>query len=77
MKERIKNKVKFKLYVKHLTVKYKTKNTESKNPKVVRTKNGRIMILSKCEVCNSTKPIFLKEEEAKGLLSSLTALRYF
>ena len=24
------------------------KNTESKNPKVVRTKNGRIMLLSNC-----------------------------
>ena len=24
------------------------KNTESENPKVVRTKNGRIMLLSKC-----------------------------
>ena len=24
------------------------KNTESKNPKVARTKNGRIMVLSKC-----------------------------
>ena len=36
------------------------------------------MILSKCEVCNSKNPIFLKEEEeAKGLLSSLTALHYF
>ena len=29
------------------------KNKESKNPKVVRTKNGRIMFLSKCSVCNS------------------------
>ena len=29
------------------------KNTESKNLKVVRTKNGRIMLLSKCEMCNS------------------------
>ena len=28
------------------------KNTESKNPKVARTKNGRIMILSKCAVCD-------------------------
>ena len=28
-------------------------NIESKNPKVVRTKNGKIMLLSKCEVCNS------------------------
>ena len=31
------------------------KNTESKNPKVVRTKNGIIMILSKCAVFNSKK----------------------
>ena len=29
------------------------KNTESKNPKVARTKNGRIMLLSKCAVCDS------------------------
>ena len=28
-------------------------NTESKNPEVVKTKIGRIMILSKCAVCNS------------------------
>ena len=37
------------------------KNTESKNPKVVRTKNERIMLLSKCEVCNSKKSTFIKE----------------
>ena len=47
------------------------KNTESKNPKVVRTKNGRIMLLSKCSVCNSRKSKFLKEQEPRGLLSSL------
>ena len=47
------------------------KNTESKNPKVVRTKNGRIMLLSKCSVCNSKKSKFLKEQEPRGLLSSL------
>ena len=47
------------------------KNTESKNPKVVRTKNGRIMLLSKCAVCNSKKSKFIKEQEARGLLSSL------
>ena len=47
------------------------KNTESKNPKVVRTKNGRIMLLSKCEVCDSKKSKFIKEQEASGLLSSL------
>ena len=27
------------------------KNTESKNQKVVKTKSGRIMILSKCAMC--------------------------
>ena len=47
------------------------KNTGSKNPKVVKTKNGRIMILLKCEVCDSKKSTFIKEQEASGLLSSL------
>ena len=47
------------------------KNTESKTPKVVRTKNGRIMLLSKCAVCNSKKSKFIKEQEARGLLSSI------
>ena len=48
-----------------------SKNTEYKNPKVVRTKNGRIMLLSKCVVCNGKKSKFLKKQEAKGLLSSI------
>ena len=47
------------------------KNTESKNPKVVKTKNGRIILSSKCEVCDSKKRTFLKDQEASGLLSSL------
>ena len=47
------------------------KNTETKNPKVVRTKNGRIMLLSKCAVCTSKKSKFLKEQEAKGLWGAL------
>ena len=38
------------------------KNTESKNFKVVRTKNGRIMLLSKFSVCNSNESKFLKEK---------------
>ena len=50
---------------------YCIKNTENKNPKVVRTKNGRIMVLSKCEVCDSKKSNFIKEQETTGLLSSL------
>ena len=47
------------------------KNTESKNTKVVRTKNGRIMLLSKCALCDRIKSKLVKEQEASGLLSSL------
>ena len=42
------------------------KNTERKNPK-----NRRIMLLSKCSVCNRRKSKFLKEQKARGLLSNL------
>ena len=48
-----------------------TKNTENKSLKVVRTKKGKIMLLSKFEVCDSTKSKSIKEQEASGLLSSL------
>ena len=51
------------------------KNAESKNPKVVRTKNGRIMLLSKCAVCVSKKLKFIKEQEARGLLSKWTEIK--
>ena len=47
------------------------KNTESKNPKIVRTKNARIMLLLKFAGCNSKKLKLIKEQEASGLLSSL------
>ena len=47
------------------------KNTESKGPKVVKTKNGRIMLLLTYEVCDSKKSEFIKKEEASGLLNSL------
>ena len=47
------------------------KKTESKNPEVLRTKNGRIMLLSKCVVCNSKLSKFIKEQEDSGLFSSL------
>ena len=47
------------------------KNAESKNPKVARTKNGRIMRLSKCAICDSKKSKFIKVQEASGLLISL------
>ena len=45
--------------------------TENVDPKVLKTKNGRTMLLSKCALCSSKKSRFMKEQEAKGLLSSL------
>ena len=41
------------------------------NPVFPKTKNGRTMILSKCDICGSKKPKFIKEQETKGLLTSL------
>ena len=38
---------------------------------VGRTKNGRIMLLSKYTACDSKKSKFIKQQEAGGLLSSL------
>ena len=48
-----------------------SKNTESKNPKVVSTKKGRIMLLSNFAVCIGKKSKFFREQDAKGLLSRL------
>ena len=47
------------------------KNTESKNPVVVRTKKRKIILLWKCEVCDNQKSKFFNEQKASGLLSSL------
>ena len=47
------------------------KNTESINPKVLKTTNGKTMILSKCAICGSKNSKFIKEQQAKGLLSNL------
>ena len=47
------------------------KNTESINPKVSKTSNGKTIILSKCAVCDSKKSKFVKEQQVKGLLSNL------
>ena len=43
--------------------------------KVVRTKNGKIMLLSKYEVCNSTKLKFIKKQEARGVLSNFLGVK--
>ena len=47
------------------------KDTENADSKMLKTKNGRPMLSSKCPVCRSKKSKFIKEQEAKGLLSSL------
>ena len=47
------------------------KNTESINPKVSKTTNGKVIILSTCAICGNKKSKFIKEQQAKGLLSNL------
>ena len=47
------------------------KNTESIDPKVSATSNGKTMTLSKCAICGSKKSKFIKKQEVKGLLSNL------
>ena len=47
------------------------KDTENINPKVSSTSNGKAMILSRCAICGSRKSRFIKNQEAKSLLSNL------
>ena len=51
-------------------VKYRTK-TENLNPKICKTKNDRLIMQEKCTECGIKKSRFVKEQEAKGLLSNL------
>ena len=39
--------------------------------KMVKTKNNRLLMQSKCSVCGTKKSRFVKEQDAKGLLSNL------
>ena len=47
------------------------KNTENLNPKIFKTKINRLVMQSKCSDCKIKKSRFVKEQEAKGLLSNL------
>ena len=51
--------------------KKKKKNTANIDLKISITSNGKAMILSKCAICGSKKYRFIKNQEAKGLLSKL------
>ena len=47
------------------------KDTRNINPRIVKSKNNRSMIQSNCTICGSKKSRFIKEQQAKGLLSNL------
>ena len=61
----------FKVQKKKNNNKKQQKTTENVKLKVLKTKNGRSILLSKCAFCGSKKSRFIKEQEAKGSLSSL------
>ena len=48
-----------------------TKNTESINPRVLKSNNGKAMVLSKWVICGYKKLRFIKKSEASGILSKL------
>ena len=52
-------------------LKCKKKNTKNINAKVSKSNNDKIMLLSKYAICGSKKSRFMKEQETKGILSSL------
>ena len=45
--------------------------TENLNSKIFERKNGRLIMQTKCTKCGIKKSRFVKEQEAKGLLSNL------
>ena len=48
---------------------------ESINRKLVKAKNGRMMLLSNCAFCANKKLRFIKEQEASALMNSLLGHR--
>ena len=47
------------------------RKTENLDSKIFKTKNNRLIMQSKCAECGVKKSRFVKEQEAKGLLSNL------
>ena len=47
------------------------KDTKIIDPKLVKTKNNRLVMQSKCSVCGIKISRFVKEQKAKVLLSNL------
>ena len=46
-------------------------NTDNIDHKMFRTRNNRLLMQLKCSACKNKKSKFIKEQEAKGLLSNL------
>ena len=42
------------------------KDTENKNPKVFKTKNGKIILRSTCSECNNKKSRFISKSKGSG-----------
>ena len=47
------------------------KDTGNIDPKIVKTKNGRLLMQLKCTICRIKNSRFIKEQERKKLLSNL------
>ena len=47
------------------------KNTKNLYSKILKTKNNRLIMQSKCSDCGNKKSRFIKKQEAEGLLSNL------
>ena len=47
------------------------RNTENIDPKIFRTENNRLLLQSTCSDCKNKKSLFVKEQDAKGLLTYL------
>ena len=47
------------------------KDADNIDPKMFKTKNNRLLMQSKCSVCNNKKSRFIKKQDAKRLLSNL------
>ena len=47
------------------------KDNENIDLEIIKTKSGRLLMLSKHTICRIKKPRFIKEQKAKGLLSNL------
>ena len=47
------------------------RNTESKDAKMIKTKNGKVILSSECVVCGNNNSRFKKEQKASGIFSSV------